>query len=600
MLQVAAKDSTLHSRLLNNIKMTENKLYASDNNVTFNGQVVDGEVDNNDPMVTLTGYISKSMVLSQEAALRNRCKVQSDLRNIYRCVINEYIKNSVAYFTSRPRGPGVGHRTPLNRVQHDMKEFLRCVNEKHYTPNQRLPVTSTGVTETILRGLLRQRCHYVGFAVGETRERHPKRDPVMAHDKLKNNHIAVNRGGNITVKADEQIDTGDYVLVDFDWEDFGKVWNELKEGDGSVSESALSAFGTMKLKIKSFKKCARRCLHVASQLKPMDNNIPSRTRNEAFNAYTQAQCVIHGCAVGSKELDLIDHPNFVKLFASLAPSVIAQCKSGCTKGSASDKQMIDIKLESHIDKRSFRFALDEVGKIEATEQGDARGFIKHRMVPGGPNGENVSIYYSQTCLLYGEGFDMTQHLERIQNRRDFLNELQQERAQLVRMIDAEDDNQIQNEGISILREHDDEIARINDEINATGELIVQLGPIRQQIGDVSRWVFYTDDTHEQIRRLTANLRITGARHGRMKDLIIQHHNLLNGTVSVGDHDPAAAPAAPAPAAPAAAPPRESSTASPPTPAAPPTPTTTTEASSTMASKEGPAKKSKKKAPMGPK
>lgn len=573
--------------------MTENKLYASDNNVTFNGQVVDGEVDNNDPMVTLTTYMSMSMVPSHEAALRHRCKVQSDLRNIYRCVINEYIKNSLAYFTSRPRGPGVGHRTPLNRVQHDMKEFLRCVNEKHYTPNQRLPVTSTGVTETILRGLLRQRCHYVGFAVGETRERHPKRDPVMAHDKLKNNHIAVNRGGNITVKADEQIDTGDYVLVDFDWEDFGKVWNELKEGDGSVSESALSAFGKMKLKIKSFKKCARRCLHVASQLKLMDNNIPSRTRNEAFNAYTQAQSVIHGFAVDSKELNRVDHPNFVKLFSSLAPSVIAQCKSGCTKGSASDKQMIDIKLESHIDKRSFRFVLDEVGKIEATEQGDARGFIKHRMVPGGPNGENVSIYYSQTCLLYGEGFDTTQHLARIQNRRDFLNELQQERAQLVRMIDAEEDDEIQNDmGPEILREHDDEIAQINDEINAIEELTDVLNPIRRRIGDVSRWVFYTDDTHEQIRRLTENLRITGARHGRMKDLIIQHHNLLNGTVSVGDNDPAAAPAAPA-----AAPPRQSSTASPPaaapTPAAPPT----TETSSTMATSV--PKKPKKKA-HGPK
>jgi len=594
--------------------MTENKLYSSNNNVTFNGQVVEGEVDNNDPMVTLTGYISKSMVPSHEAALRHRCKVQSDLRNIYRCVINEYVKNSKTYFQSTTAGVkpdpanAAGHvaMEPMERVNHDMKKFFECVNAETeavqnaiyyagHDPHQ--TVTPIDVTETILRGLLRKYCHYVGFAVGETRERLPKRDPVMAHDKLKNNHIAVNRGGNITVKADEQIDTGDYVLVDFDWKDFGEIWGKL-EGE-KVAESALSAFGPMKLKVKSFKKCAHRCLRVASRLKVRDDEIGNQINNDDTE-YTQAQCVIRGCKINSDKLNCIDHPNFVKLFSSLAPSVIAQCKSGCTKGDASGKthkHMIDIKLESHIDKRSFRLGdLDKYDEDNYDPANESQFFARAG-----------AVTYCSVSLVYGKEFS--------KRAIDYLPTLQQN---LTAQFNELREKQYQ----------------VNDRINTTprgdpmqltyqrmrGDIQNQIGAVQQKerelrnltdtlrtfyAGLSRRWTLKMGpDKHNVLRQLDEGMRITGMCFNRMKELTVEYHDLLEDNVSEDGHNfaPTAAPTAAPSAAPA--PPRESSTASPPapTPAAPSTTTTepssstTTEPSTTIAA----PKKSKKKPPVGPK
>ena len=45
-------------------------------------------------------------------------------------------------------------------------------------------------------------CHFVGFARGSA--------------KFGESQVAVNCGGNVTIKADEPIATGDYVAVDFD------------------------------------------------------------------------------------------------------------------------------------------------------------------------------------------------------------------------------------------------------------------------------------------------------------------------------------------------------------------------------------------------
>lgn len=325
--------------------MTSAKLYP-DNNVTFNAQVVDGDVDMHDPMVTLTGYIPQSMVVSSEAALRHRCKVQSDLRHIYHKTIDDFKENSKKYYTKTKEGFSSAQINQM--IDRELKLFFNFVGA--LGPLDKLSDTQAEresddvwtlphITETIIRGILQKRCHYVGFAAGETRQRLPARDPVMPHDRLKNNHIAVNRGGNVSVHASEQIDTGDYVVVDFDWKDFYNAWKGNDESGGSASDQA-----PMKLRVKGFKKCAENCLQNAVLLKG----------DHDLEAAKKIHCIIQGVeTLGKFEMKL---PDVVKTYAGLAPRVIGQCKSGCVgtdKGAHPQSRIIDVKLESHIDKRSF-------------------------------------------------------------------------------------------------------------------------------------------------------------------------------------------------------------------------------------------------------
>ena len=383
--------------------MTELRLF-SDTSVMFNAQSM-GDVNIHDPVVTLTGYIPKSMVVSTSEALKNRCKVVSDLRSVYHDVAKEYKKNMDEFLLSTGRYGNEDNRK--RRIKRDMDRFFAAVNDDaDHNPYENLVLDTDSpadITEMILRGLLHKHCHYVGFAAGESKQRHPARDPVMAHDKIKNGHIAVNRGGNVTVHADEQIDTGDYVVVDFDWKDFKIVYEEKKENDHK---------NCMGLKVKSFKHCAARCLRVANRLRIMDqfHRLPSVPGSRYVHEYTQVQCVIRGC----RRRDVIDNSDieinaFVKLFGKLAPRVIAQCKSGCTVAD----RMIDIKLESHIDKRSYHWNLQKNGTLlgnSGAAGGSSRQFMKRMYNIGHlrTEPENYRVHYQNLLREEQEGMQVLQ------------------------------------------------------------------------------------------------------------------------------------------------------------------------------------------------
>ena len=396
--------------------MTELRLF-SDTSVMFNAQSM-GDVNHHDPVVVLTGYIPVSMVQSSAEALKHRCKVQSDLRDIYRDVWKKYKENSKAFYDGTLNEKGLE-----KRVKEDMEKFFKteesdknpyAIDVKHSEQNH------ADITELVLRSLLRQRCHYVGFAAGESKEREPKRSPPMAYDKIKNGHIAVNRGGNVTVYADEQIDTGDYVVIDFNWDDFKKVCFP-KESDPDDPNKP------MKLMLKSFKCCAKRCMRIANRLRFYDQT----------PQLGGAETMFIGLSRGIKKDDVEKEAaplgadgkytrrywrGFIKQFASLAPGVIGQCKSGCTVG----KQNIDVKLESHIDKRHFDL------EIHGMQQDGGNLFVKPLSASSGVN----NYHFTHRMVFMSASNSMRIHAEYEIERME----------ETIRMYDAERDSLIITQG----------------------------------------------------------------------------------------------------------------------------------------------------------
>lgn len=588
--------------------MTEQKLYP-DTNVTFNAQVVDGEVDNNDPLVTLTKYVPKLMTESSEAALRHRCKVQGDLRNIYRDAINEYVTNYVAYLKTKN---GNDEDDALKQVNEDMEQFLKTVLESDISKVANGILVEVACTETILRGLLHKRCHYVGFAVGETRERLPKRDPVMPHDKLKNNHIAVNRGGNVTVHADEQIDTGDYVVVDFDWKDFKTIWDLIKQkGDENEEKMTtkirgrfLDGISPMKLKIKSFKHCAQLCLYKAKVLHNDPDDIIGKRK-------TIAQCILHGFVSEKDAVDRMRIPTMFKLFSRLTPSVIAQCKSGCTY----KEKMIDIKLESHIGKRSFHSVLEDT--IIGTENNSSRRtrfilfadryFNDDEFAYEGT--KKTETYFTYRLFHNKKPGGAVQkkgiildNIKEMQSRvEDFEKKIQEKEEEYNRTANIK-----VKEQINFLRFDRDGVKSKLKKLNR--ELEELESEYAQEVTDQSLWTLVEGpNVQTEIKKLKATTHLTGAQRKRMMRLVIDYHALHGEHFDESlcpelsdDSEPASAPTRSTPSAAAPSAPTATTTASPSTePSSVVAPSSAANASVTTPTTQAKPKKAKKSTP-GPK
>lgn len=177
---------------------------------------------------------------------------------------------------------------------------------------------------------LYEQCHFVGFARGEVKY------PLEDKDKFREGQVAVNCGGNVTIKADEPIATGDYVVIDFE----SDLLFESEEKFNQIINSKRHS-----LKVKSFTKSAKEAIHAALEMKKVASSIEVQTIRDAFSKG--------------------------------AAQVIGQCKSGCLLSN----EMIDVKLDVKIDKRSYDLLamLDQVTKESIDD-------LKTKIIGGGGGG----------------------------------------------------------------------------------------------------------------------------------------------------------------------------------------------------------------------
>lgn len=237
----------------------------------------------NDPVFVKKGYTSQSMVHGVVAATKNRCVVFSNMSDVYREAKEEYERNSAKL----------------------TKEQFKVLKEGNIENVANISL------QIQLRQVLNKMCQYVGFALGEAKV--PSGKEAFAKQ---DGQLAVNRGGSVTIQADERITTGDYVVVDFDFKDFASLF--LGDNDELFTRPQ-NCERQMKLKVKSFKESAAKYVEMVSTL--YKGNWKAGDKR-------------------SLSVGLVD------ILCAGAPVVIGQCKSGCTK----ECEYIDVKLESHIAK----------------------------------------------------------------------------------------------------------------------------------------------------------------------------------------------------------------------------------------------------------
>merc|ERR1711981_1012511 len=132
-----------------------------------------------------------------------------------------------------------------------------------------------------------------------------------------------------------------------------------------VLETKTSSSNGPMLKLKSFKEYAKICLNTANKLRNQGYEMIPRIENDADVSDPKLLYALEkltgipkekAASLGAEKFNLF----LVNYYSSLLPSVIGQCKSGCMQ----HDKMIDVKLESHIDKRSFH-------KCQMRADGDA-------------------------------------------------------------------------------------------------------------------------------------------------------------------------------------------------------------------------------------
>ncbi len=246
--------------------------------------------------------------------------------------------NSVSHSKTRgQRGNQCMVSSGINDVYHRVREKLKV---KHATDFNFKDGTWTtpGKEHELMHKAKRffyEQCHFVGFARGEVKY------PLEDKDKFREGQVAVNCGGNVTIKADEPIATGDYVVIDFESDLLFESEDKFKQIINSKRHS---------LKVKSFTKSAKEAIHAALEMKKA---VPAMTAETIRDAFSKG-----------------------------AAQVIGQCKSGCLLSN----EMIDVKLDVKINKRSYdllamldnvtKESIDEL-KATASGVGNAESLVKN-------------------------------------------------------------------------------------------------------------------------------------------------------------------------------------------------------------------------------
>lgn len=315
-------------RSLNEVKETTNDVANANGSATYNTKPHDADgvhdIHINDPVFTRKGFEAKPFVHGVLAATKNRCVVYSNLVDIYREAIDQYNAMHALNDHINPVSAAVGgapgapahlagwhavqtHITNINKLYHNKKEWDDLGDG---------PKRAAAKLEIKLRQIMNKLCQFTGFALGESKVQ-------SAHGTIKQDgQLAVNRGGSVTVVADEQINCGDYVVVDYDWKDFQTV---AEKPNQPIDQC-------MKLRLRSFNAAAERHMKLVSTLYQEVDHVGNNNRKYL--------------SVG-----------LVEILCAGAPVVIGQCKSGCINPS----EPIDVKLESHIAKTHVSATLLEEG-----------------------------------------------------------------------------------------------------------------------------------------------------------------------------------------------------------------------------------------------
>jgi len=257
------------------------------------GSSVSFDIHTHDPVVAFRDCDSNQF-LYQGHGSKNQCMVGSTLNDVY----------SDAY-----------HKA--------MKTYDEVINETPELDSDEL--LAKLVRKTLIREKVLEQCHFVGFACADS-VANAKDDKSSASHKVR--QLAVNCGGNVTITADEAIQTGDYVVVDFEINDELK----LKKDDIDKEKIKIDQ-GKCILKIRSFEKSSKAF---------MKDIIDAREKFETLARPGQFS-------------------DWTNRYARVAPQVIGQCKSGCA---ATHGGTIDVKLDVRINKTAYDIRLNEKDKKE--------------------------------------------------------------------------------------------------------------------------------------------------------------------------------------------------------------------------------------------
>ena len=241
------------------------------------------DINDHDPLVNRTG---------NSVLVNNSPTTMGHRDNPWQCMVSSGINDVYRY---------VRHRLREDAKAHYDFETGKPVDETAWTRGMK------GLWMAKARILMLKECHFVGFARGSA--------------KFGETQVAVNCGGNVTIKADEPIASGEYVAVDFDTDLLF-----LRE------ETFLQRVGAAKclLKVRSFAQCSKEAIQAALYL--------------------------------GKKVDEIR-----SVLGRGAAQVIGQCKSGCPMSNEM-MMMIDVKLDVKINKRSYVL----LGMPEAATNGSLR------------------------------------------------------------------------------------------------------------------------------------------------------------------------------------------------------------------------------------